>query len=273
MTRISITAHYTEVAGIRTFYETNDSAQNSVIVCLHSEGRETRQFHEVMEALAPEYRVIAFDMPAHGKTWPVNGTQPITDWTAYVDFAWKFMETMHLQDAIVMGCGLGAAVAFSLARKHPVKGIVTIGGADNTQTEINDALINHPHISTPHMMLEYNDSITGRDAGQSARELIRWQTWCEAAITTKADLQMLCTLDQRQEIGQISCPVLMLRGEDDWVSDQEMSEAAFGRLTTANKQLITFSHTGRFVMLEQPRKTARAIHNFFATSKNGGNHK
>lgn len=233
-------------------------------MCFHGEGRETRQFHRIMEALSPEFRVVAFDMPAHGKSWPVDGKRPISDWNAYVDFAWQFLQTMELEDAILMGCGLGAAVVFALAQAHEVKGVISVSGTADSTAEIDYDLIDHPHISTPHMVLEYNRSVTGTAADEQARQLILWQAWGETAVTFKADIRMLCAIDMTGNMGQISCPALMFKGMDDWTITDEMAEKTFAATGSAKKEFVALADTGRFAMVEQPEQMAETIKTFFA---------
>jgi len=47
------------------------------LVCLHTAGADTRQFRHLMcdAAITSRYRVIAFDLPWHGKSYPPAGAQ------------------------------------------------------------------------------------------------------------------------------------------------------------------------------------------------------
>ena len=48
-----ITSRYVQVNGIKTFVETNNGPkENGVMVCFGSAGRETRQYHAMMEYLS-----------------------------------------------------------------------------------------------------------------------------------------------------------------------------------------------------------------------------
>ena len=48
---MAITGGYVNVNGIKTYYETNNGPRNpkGTIIALHTAGRETRQYHGMME--------------------------------------------------------------------------------------------------------------------------------------------------------------------------------------------------------------------------------
>ena len=88
-----ITGGYIVVDGIKTYYETNNGPQNpkGTIIAMHTAGRETRQYHGMMEIWEDKYKVIAFDMPAHGKSWPLPGNVGIKDYKEYGKFVWHLI--------------------------------------------------------------------------------------------------------------------------------------------------------------------------------------
>lgn len=265
---MAITAHYIFVDQIKTFYETNNSDCPETIICLHAEGRETRQFHGLMEALSDHFRVIAFDMPAHGKTWPLQGNIPISSQEQYLDFIWKAVKALGAETPILLGCGLGANCSLALAQRHSaqLKGIVAISGASQTLANVSTQLLMHPQVSLPFVVQEYNKSITGYSADAEARELICWQAWCETAITFQADVEILASFDVRDRMPAIKCPALLIKGTDDWTIDDAAIQETLDGLAEAEKlQYVSLEGAGRYAMLEQPGKAAQVICNFWNT--------
>ena len=59
----------------RVYFE--EAGQGIPLVCLHTAGADGRQFRHLMndEAVTRHYRVLAFDMPWHGKSPPPAGWQ------------------------------------------------------------------------------------------------------------------------------------------------------------------------------------------------------
>ena len=61
----------------RVYVEEAGPADGIPLLCLHTAGADTRQYRGVMndERVLKHYRVIAFDMPWHGKSSPPAGWQ------------------------------------------------------------------------------------------------------------------------------------------------------------------------------------------------------
>ena len=57
----------------RIFYE--EAGQGRPLICLHTAGADSRQFRHVLNDadITNRFRVIAFDLPLHGKSNPPDG--------------------------------------------------------------------------------------------------------------------------------------------------------------------------------------------------------
>lgn len=71
---------------------------------------------ELMQALAPDCRVVAMDYPSHGHSDPI-GFQP--SFADYTRCAVSLMDALQIQTAAAMGEAVGAGVAVALANAHP----------------------------------------------------------------------------------------------------------------------------------------------------------
>src|SRR5262245_3231061 len=107
----------------RVYFE--EAGQGIPLVCLHTAGSDGRQFRHLMldEAITRHYRVIAFDMPWHGKSLPPAGWQDeeyrLTT-ERYVDLIMAFCRAFDLISAatqaraddrpVVMGCSIGGKI-------------------------------------------------------------------------------------------------------------------------------------------------------------------
>src|SRR5215813_11723103 len=119
----------------RVYFE--EAGQGIPLVCLHTAGSDGRQFRHLMidEAVTRHYRVIAFDMPWHGKSMPPAGWQDeeyrLTT-QGYVDLIMAFCRSLELIPAagaprdsagdgrpVVMGCSIGGKIVLQLALEHP----------------------------------------------------------------------------------------------------------------------------------------------------------
>lgn len=91
------------------------------LVCLHTAGADGRQFRHILndEAITRHYRVIAFDMPWHGKSLPPAGfeTEEYKLTTAgYTQMVLDICDALTLDKPVVMGCSIGGRL--EIGRAH-----------------------------------------------------------------------------------------------------------------------------------------------------------
>ena len=105
----------------RLYFE--EAGQGIPLVCLHTAGSDTRQYRALFTdpAVTSNFRVIAFDMPWHGKSSPPSGwheEEYCLTTEAYTTMIMRFVESLELEQPIVMGCSIGGRVVLNLARTH-----------------------------------------------------------------------------------------------------------------------------------------------------------
>lgn len=124
MSKVSpVTGHYVtvEVDGVeyKVFYLENGTGQP--LVCQHTAGCHNHQWRGLLEdeEITANYRVIAYDLPRHGKSDPPENVE----WwkeeytlTAdhYVNFIVALCDALELEDPIFMGSSFGGNVALQL---------------------------------------------------------------------------------------------------------------------------------------------------------------
>lgn len=267
---MAITGHYIVVNEIKTYYETNNGPSDKyTMLCIHTAGRETRQYHAMMEIFASKYQVIALDMPAHGKSWPLKGNKAFTNKNEFSGFIWDFMKALGIEDAIVVGCSLAGNIVYHVAQEYPVKAIVSLQGVDYTPgaSDVALAVMGHPHVSLQHSHMDYSDSLVGQNPDPGARDFILWGVSQEIAITKKGDLSIYNGFNVIDTMHKITCPVLAFRGQDDWLVDEEAVNATVSRLVNAKKVMFKeVAGVGHFPALEKPQAVCDAIEEFLATS-------
>jgi pimeloyl-ACP methyl ester carboxylesterase len=103
------------------------------VLCLHTAGADTRQFHGVMcdANLGRDWHMIGFDMPSHGRSMPPFGWDGgiyQLDQAAYLDWCASFIEQVIGEPAVIIGCSMGAGIALALAAERPdlVHGVIAL---------------------------------------------------------------------------------------------------------------------------------------------------
>lgn len=230
-----ITSSYVYVDGVKIFVETNNGPkENGTMCCFVSAGRESRQYHGMMNYLQDRYEVICFDMPGHGKSWPLKGNKCLDNYVDYCEFVIKTFEVLHIENPICLGAALGGNVCFYLAQHTKVRAIVSMTGTDYSPF-VSQAVIDNldnPYCSVQHNNVDFTLSLIGSIASQEARDLIMWGVMTECGRTKKADYGGVYNgFDVRKDMDKVTCPCLIIRGGDDWSENQEMHDAVMARLT------------------------------------------
>lgn len=257
---MTLTGGYIMVNGIKTYYETNNGpkSEKGTIVCLHTAGRESRQYHSMMEIFAGKYNMVAFDMPAHGKTWPLPGNKAIGDYREYSAFVWAFIQAMEITDPIVIGCSVGGNMVYHIAETYPVKAIVSMQGspcikAMGTAYGTTVDLLDHPYVSCQHSHFDFSESLMGRKCPPEAADFIMWGVAQECGIAKKGDLSLYNNYDVTADLDKITCPVMVVRGEDDWNVPEHYCQTAMKGLVNSKKVMWRpVPGYGHFIILEAP---------------------
>jgi pimeloyl-ACP methyl ester carboxylesterase len=104
---------FVDVIGVRTRYLQAGSGPD--ILLIHGSPGSVEDWGPIMEALAPDFRVTAYDRPGHG----YSGVGPRYDATYNADFAIAVIDALNLQRPVVVGHSYGGATAAAMAIQKP----------------------------------------------------------------------------------------------------------------------------------------------------------
>jgi pimeloyl-ACP methyl ester carboxylesterase len=264
---VNIEAGYVDVRGVRTYFERCGSGQP--ILCLHTAGRDCRQWQWLMRELASDFLLVSFDFPGHGKSWPLQGNRCIEDPSALCNFIWDFTKTFEMRRPVIAGCSIGGNLSLMMGIKHSTEllAIVPMQGADYTPSISRAALelMQHPHVSMPHFSMAQSMSLLGREASDEVRAFIEWSVYNLSGISFAADLSIYTSIDIRDQMDRVTCPVLMIWGEDDWLVSKTMVDGTISRLVRASRvELVTLPGVGHYAPMENPEAIADSIRRFVA---------
>jgi pimeloyl-ACP methyl ester carboxylesterase len=141
-----------EGRALRVYFE--EAGQGIPLLCLHTAGSDTRQFRGLMNdaRVTRRFRVVAFDLPWHGKSSPPEGWQyeeyRLTSAT-YTGLILAFMRAVGLEKPVVMGCSIGGRICLSLALAHAAqfRAIIGLQSAANTPRYYDPAWLAHPEVN------------------------------------------------------------------------------------------------------------------------------
>ncbi len=251
----------------RLYFE--EAGQGIPLVCLHTAGADGRQFRHLLndEAVTRHFRVLAFDMPWHGKSLPPAGWQDeeyrLTT-RGYVDLILAFCAALGLERPVVLGCSIGGKIVLELARTHPERFRALIGlesAAYQPPWYDDTGWLHRPDVHGGELS---GALMSGLIAPQSPDET-RWETlWGYmqgGPGVFKGDLHFYrVDGDFRDRVGQIDtgrCPLYLLTGEYDFSCTPEDTRLTVDKIAGARFTVMT--EIGHFPMAENPAQFRRYI--------------
>jgi 3-oxoadipate enol-lactonase len=199
------------------------------LIALHDLGQTGQSMTEALAPVADEYRIVAPDLRGHGDSPTPHGPWSIDDFASDV----ARLTAAEGGDAVVVGVGLGAATALSLALGHPglVAGLVVSGVG--------------PRGEDPE----------GQDRWARAARAIRERRHAEGvALAAEA---MGTRPDVRGALAQVDAPVLVLAGAADRAVPAEAQRELSAWMTNARFHVVR--EAGHNVAVERPNELISAI--------------
>ena len=252
------TGHYITVDGVRVYYE--EAGQGHPIVCFHAASQDSLMYRHVLDGLSDEFRVIAVDAPGHSKSeLPPSG--PFHSLTRHAEFNERLIQALGLERPAIIGCSMGGNLVLELGARKPdaYSAIISAEGADYTPT-VSDFFLDMLLMNGTQIIGAWSRSMTGyRTPPDRAQEVV-WQISRTTPQVMRGDLTGYANFDQRSEVGKIKAPVMLLRGDADWLVYQEKVEETASRIPGST--IAVLAGTGHYPMTENPLEFCDSVRGF-----------
>jgi pimeloyl-ACP methyl ester carboxylesterase len=246
----------------RVYFE--EAGEGWPLVCLHTAGADGRQYRHLMADpdVTRHWRVLAFDMPRHGKSLPPPGWQD-EDYrltaNAYVELILAFSQALGLEQPVVLGCSIGGKIVLELALRAPERFRALIGleaAAYQMPWYDDTSWLHRPDVHGGELC---SALMSGLIAPQAPTES-RWETlWMYAQggpgvfrgdlhfYRAEGDLR-----DRLDRIDTTRCPLYLLTGEYDFSCTPDDTRETAARIPGA--RLTIMKELGHFPMSEHPER-------------------
>ncbi len=215
------------------YYETAGSGQD--VLCMHTAGSDSRQFHGLMadERITAGHRLVAFDLPWHGKSLPPEGAIP-GSWRLntdlYVDLIMGFAAAAGLDKPIALGASMSGEICLELAYRHPdaFSGIVACEACEKIEQR-QTSWAAHPGVNQSMFVPEWIRALSAPQSPAEYQEAIAWHYGQGGPAVFYGDIAFYSgDWDARERVGKIDtnrCRLFMLTGEYDYSCTVELSRA------------------------------------------------
>ncbi len=205
-----------------------------------------------------DYPVYIPDLPGHGQSDP-PGYDSIT---AYAQFIIDFTVALGLENVVVAGHSMGGAIAQMVGIMRPanLRGLVVLGSG--AKMDVNEIILNglrSDFEQTVRLIAKFSWPKT------AAAELV--ETGIAHMLATEPqvvyeDFVACNNFDERDRMGGISVPVLIIGGQHDKMMRMAASEEMAALIESAELVAIDAGH---FMMYEKTAQTTGALVKFLAT--------
>lgn len=270
-------SHFTELEpGLIVHFTDEGDRDAPALVMVHGLAASVHAWRPWAERLAPDYRLIALDLPGHGLTRAPQGYRASMD--ANVAIVDALARDLKLGKFVLAGNSMGGAVAWRYALLHPdaLEGLVLVNAAGWPGEGARSGPPGGFNLFNNAIGRAILKSLNPRwvVAGTIRRAYLDSALASEAVITRYVELlrapghrDILLTQDGRpgepvtpERIATISVPVLVMAGEKDGIIPVSQQHAFAAAIPGA--QLAVYPEGGHLPMEQLPDETVRDLRAF-----------
>jgi pimeloyl-ACP methyl ester carboxylesterase len=245
----------------RVYFE--ETGSGIPLVCLHTAGADGRQYRHMLcdDAITSRYRVLAFDMPWHGKSYPPmgwEGDEYRLSTQLYVETVLAFCDALELDKPALIGCSIGGRIVLELANRHAdrFRALIGVEAADYQEPWYDTSWLHRGDVHGGEVCAALVSGLLAPQSPAQYRNETLWQYMQGGPGVFKGDLYFYREdADLRGKLGGIDtrgCPLYLLTGEYDFSCSPEDTLRTAASIPGARVTIMR--ELGHFPMSENPRQ-------------------
>ncbi len=240
------------------------------VVLIHAVGHDLTYWDRQIEALSASYNVVAFDLPGHG----LSATNS-SDWSfAYAaNVVAELITKVSGSPVHLVGISFGGMIAqvTVITRPELVRSLTLIGTAPSFPDEVRQGMRARAALVRSQGMTAVVESSLQRWFTQSTRERrpditdrLTKTLLADDASTHAAIWDMISGLDLDDSLSEITCPTLVLVGEQDPSTPPAVASRLASKIRESS--LVVIPEASHIVTVEAPEAVTTALLSFLAGS-------
>ena len=259
--------------GGRLYYE--ESGKGETVLLLHGHSLDSRMWDEQWRPFSKHHHVVRMDFRGYGRSSEQREDLQMT----HVDDVLTLMDSLHVQQAHVVGLSMGAFVAGDMLAMHPERMLTCVmasGGIrnckgpsepmDSAESQKRDREITAlQEKGVQRMKEEWFQQLMATGGAQKERmrkplrQMIHdWTAW----QPQHKEVRLFYGKEAWQQLkmrGKTDVPTLFLRGANELKGNRrEPAEQRY----LSHSQFIILEDCGHMMNMEQPKKFNRAVLDF-----------
>lgn len=243
-----------------TLYYTEKTAKTTPfppLVLVHGAGGSHLDWSAELRRL-PGTRVIALDLPGHGKSTGAGRTDTLN----YARDVCALLDALAIKRAIIAGHSMGGAIAqqFGIHLPERAAGLILVG--TGSKLPVEPTLTRRIVEETEEAVDWLIDWSWGTNAAPAMKTLGRKRLLNVPPKVLQGDYSACQNFDAREQLGQIAAPTLVLGADEDRMVRLKFSVTLAERIPNAT--LVTIQGAGHMFPLEKPKEVAGAVMQWLA---------
>jgi pimeloyl-ACP methyl ester carboxylesterase len=237
------------------------------VILLHGWLGSWALWRDTMETLSKEFRTYSLDFFGFGESLDRTSDFSISNFVQLVN---QFMDRLGIPKAPIVGHSMGGTVALGVALKYPQKAVKAIViGAPIDGESLNFFLklsgykgIAHLAYSVPYVLDFLIMALTryGSPQGKAIHRMVKEDASKVSADSFFGSIGTLRKTDLRQELQEISVPILGIYGKRDIIVNPGQSKVLLQSAPTSKE--AWFDKSGHFPMMDEPQRFHETLRNF-----------
>ena len=252
-----------EIEGVPHRVYVEEAGKGIPLVCLHTAGSDCRQWRHLLndEGVIRDFRVIAFDLPFHGKSNPPEtwaGEEYRLTTRSYTETIRAVCLALGLDRPVVMGCSIGGRIVLNLAIEHAreFRALIGLEAADFQSPWYDTSWLHRPDVHGGEVCAALVSGLIAPGGSEARRRETLWHYMQGGPGVFKGDLYFYrVDGDLRPRIGAIDtsvCPLFLLTGEYDFSCSPEDTLRTAASIPGAEVEVM--ERLGHFPMSENPEQ-------------------
>lgn len=238
-----------------------EAGQGIPLLCLHTAGSDTRQYRALLNdpEILQYFRVIAFDLPWHGKSSPPAGWHTheykLTS-RDYMDTIMTVSEALGLEKPVAIGCSIGGRIVLHLALEHAThfRALIGLQAGAHVDPYYDLQWLHRPDVHGGEVCAGIVSGLIGPAAPETPRWETLWHYMQGGPGVFKGDLYFYkIDGDIRGRVAEIDtnlCPLYLLSGEYDYSCTADDTRELARNIK--NAKMTIMPGIGHFPMSEDP---------------------
>jgi pimeloyl-ACP methyl ester carboxylesterase len=247
---------YLNRGGVQVYYE--EAGQGTPVLLSHGYSATSKMWQGQMDALAGNYRLIAWDMRGHGQTDSPDDASAYSE-AATVDDMAAVLDAAGVEKAVISGLSLGGYMSLAFNVKYPerVLALMLFDTGPGYKNPVGREGWNETAMGRATVFEEKGIDALGRGAE------VRIAQHRSAQGLAHAARGMLAQFDSRiiESLPEIKVPTMVLVGEND---QPFIGASQYMATKIPGAKLVTIPGAGHAANIDQPAAFNDAVRAFLA---------